>query len=260
MTVFWYTFWPTDHRSLQAQQIFLSHLGSWYYLSVIFHFARNIKWTRVEWILQRACACALRRSHLHYSLGTNQSRLAIPLIRDLYIVRIKNWPPPPCSLSPPRPLPSSAALLPSSERSACETETARLRTQKDPEVVFLTSLELVQNVSLCEDPFHPIIQATVDLFVARIGIIELVRARARARKIARTRVRMYSVYICARARARCIETARRGAARATRLAIVRCEACRGPDFPSFTHGHCCGDVRPPRQGNCYLCYIRRLAS
>jgi len=232
MTVFWYTFWPTDHRSLQAQQIFLSHLGSWYYLSVIFHFARNIKWTRVEWILQRACACALRRSHLHYSLGTNQSRLAIPLIRDLYIVRIKNWPPPPCSLSPPRPLPSSAALLPSSERSACETETARLRTQKDPEVVFLTSLELVQNVSLCEDPFHPIIQATVDLFVARIGIIELVRARARARERSRERVYVCTACTYVRARVRGVSK-QRAAGRRGRLVspLSAAKRAEGPTFP-----------------------------
>lgn len=39
------------------------------------------------------------------------------------------------------------------------------------------------------------------------------------------------------------------------VSIVRGEACRGPDFPSFTHGHCCNDVRP-RLGNCYLRYER----
>jgi len=65
----------------------------------------------------------------------------------------------------------------------------------------------------------------------------------RAARDARTCVRT-SARVRTRACARCIETTRRGAARATRLAIVRCEACRGPDFPSFTHGHCCGDVRP----------------
>lgn len=52
-------------------------------------------------------------------------------------------------------------------------------------------------------------------------------------------------YVCACALHRGRHT--RGAARRRRgriVSIVRGGACRGPDFPSFTHGHCCSDVRP----------------
>lgn len=37
---------------------------------------------------------------------------------------------------------------------------------------------------------------------------------------------------------------RRRRGRGRIVSIVRGGACRGPDFPSFTHGHCCSDVRP----------------